>query len=445
VRVLALGRSLESSPTAALTRDHARSFWLASTLAAAAIALIPLWYHVVLVESGVQGIIAVFSEVGVYPSDGCLAVLGLMAIAHPVALDSRSRWLGVGLSLLAAVALLSARQSRDQVLTSGLSGQLAILALAWFGSRSLQVSRTVLVAALVASAVVQSALAAGQFLFQQPLVAPELQLPWLPGDVSEGGTPVILNSAGERLLRGFGTFPHPNVLGGYLAMALVCLPVLGVRWPRRAALWWLLGAAISIGLLASFSRAGWLAAVVGLSVSCWPAVRQRHARWWIAPIAAVAVLSAIALSPIAPTIAERLSPLGADTNALERGSIENRLALDRSALVEIGDHLPLGVGGANYGLVAVAEGYQEGWGEPVPNLVLLITAELGLPGVLALLLVVVGCVRLLAVGRTRDLPVAAAFFALIVLAMLDHYLWTMPLGRIIAWIPFALIAPRIER
>src|SRR5438552_12547854 len=280
------------SQTAALTRDHARSFWLASTLAAAAIALIPLWYHVVLVESGVQGIIAVFSEVGVYPSDGCLAVLGLMAIAHPVTLDSRSRWLGVGLSLLGAVALLSARQSRDQVLTSGLSGQLAILALAWFGSRSLQVSRIVLVAALVASAVVQSALAAGQFLFQQPLVAPELQLPWLPGDVSEGGTPVILNSAGERLLRGFGTFPHPNVLGGYLAMALVCLPVLGVRWPRRAAaLWWLLGAAISIGLLASFSRAGWLAAVVGLSVSCWPVVRQRHARWWIAPIAAVAVLS----------------------------------------------------------------------------------------------------------------------------------------------------------
>ena len=39
---------------------------------------------------------------------------------------------------LAAVALLSARQSRDQVLTSGLSGQLAILALAWFGLRILR-------------------------------------------------------------------------------------------------------------------------------------------------------------------------------------------------------------------------------------------------------------------------------------------------------------------
>src|SRR5207237_4559193 len=146
------------SQTAALTRDHARSFWLASTLAAAAIALIPLWYHVVLVESGVQGIIAVFSEVGVYPSDGCLAVLGLMAIAHPVTLDSRSRWLGVGLSLLAAVALLSARQSRDQVLTSGLSRQLAILALAWIGSRSLHGCRTVVFAPLVPSSVVEPAL-----------------------------------------------------------------------------------------------------------------------------------------------------------------------------------------------------------------------------------------------------------------------------------------------
>jgi len=249
-----------------------------------------------------------------------------------------------------------------------------------------------------------------------------------------------LDAAGDRLLRGFGTFPHPNVLGGYLAMALVCVPLLGQRWPRIMLGWWALGAVISLGLVASFSRAGCLAAVVGLGVWWWTSARDGRSRWWLAA-AIVVALAVLAISPFGPTMAGRLLPFEADSNALERGSIETRLALDYQALSEISDHLPLGIGGGNYGLVAIAEGRQEGWGQPAPNVALLIAAELGLPGVLALAVLVVGTVRSLRMGdRGVDMPATVACTALVLLAMVDHYLWTMPLGQLIGWVPFALIA-----
>jgi hypothetical protein len=235
------------------------------------------------------------------------------------------------------------------------------------------------------------------------------------------------------------------VLGGYLAVALTCLPLLWERWPGKVAYWRAAGALLGIGLLASFSRAAWLAALLGLGFWFSMAARGRGRRSWLPAIILAGSLVAIALSPLAPIVAGRLLPFGPNGNALERGSVENRVALDRAAVVEIADHWPQGVGGANYGAVALAEGQQEGWGEPVPNLPLLITAELGLPGVFAMGLIVFGTMRLLRAGSSVELLMLGPFLAVIVLAMFDHYLWSMPLGRIIAWTPFALGAARSHR
>jgi hypothetical protein len=148
----------------------------------------------------------------------------------------------------------------------------------------------------------------------------------------------------------------------------------------------------------------------------------------------------VACSPVAPILNARLLPLAGGSNALERGSIGNRLVLDRDAVAEIAHHLPLGVGGGNYGLVAVADGYQQGGGEPPPNAPLLITAELGLPGLAALVVLGLGATQVVRRHGRLDVPIVATCLALLVLSMLDHYLWTMPLGRVIAWAPFALIA-----
>src|SRR5205823_13655958 len=133
-----------------------------------------------IVESSRTGIIAVFDEVGLYPADICLALLALMAIARPIALGSRSRWLSGSLTLLAAAAALSTQSARDSRLAAGVAGHIALLTLAWLAIRSVGASRSAIVAVLVVSAMLQSVLAVAQFALQQPLVPPELQLPWLP-------------------------------------------------------------------------------------------------------------------------------------------------------------------------------------------------------------------------------------------------------------------------
>jgi hypothetical protein len=412
---------------------------LATALTGAAIGLAPIWRHVHVVDPHIDNITSVFREVGVYPTDVCLAGLAAIAIVRPVALEVRARQVAVGLAVLAGAALVSSLASLDRTLGAALAGHLALLTLAWLGVRSGQVSRRALVIALVASAAIQSILACGQFVLQQTLVPPQLNLPWLPSDVSRGGTPVVLSPAGDRLLRGFGTFPHPNILGGYLALALVCLPVLRQAWPRGSMLWWLVGGVLVAGLLASFSRAAWLAALAGLGTWWWTGHRRGRAGWGLLGLVPLTA-AVVALSPLAPTVATRVFPFGPESNALERGSVENRLALDRSGVSEAMDHLPLGVGGGNYGVVALAEGYQEGWGEPAPNLALLIATELGIPGVLAAGVVVAGVFGAVVRRGGFDVALAAAGLALLVLAMVDHYLWTMPLGRAIAWAGLALLA-----
>jgi hypothetical protein len=411
----------------------------AKLAAASAVAFIPLWWHVAVVNRGVSGIIAVFSEVGVYPSDVCLAVLALVAIGYRGSMSAAWRWLGIGLASLVLAVVVSAREALDARLAAGLAVHLGILTLAYLGVRGGNVSRTTLAAALVGSATVQAVLAAGQFVIQQPLIPALLHLPWLPTEAAAAGTPVVLDAAGERLLRGFGTFPHPNVLGGYLAMALVSLPVLGQRWPERKTVWYCVGGVLGIGLLACFSRAGWLAALVGLGF--WWCSGERHRRDVVSFAAMTAVAcTAIGVSPLGSTFEARLFPLGPESNALERGSIEHRLALDRESLVAIVDHLPFGVGGGNYGLVAIADGRDDGWGEPAPNVALLVITELGVPGVLALALIVFGTLRALRQQGRFDTAATVACLALVVLSLVDHYLWTMPLGRVIAWLPLALTA-----
>jgi O-Antigen ligase len=409
-------------------------------IAAAAVALAPVWWHFSILEpEGVLDVTAVFGTLAVYPSDICLALLALGGLLLLIARRPRPGWslrpMAVGIVALPLAALLSIGAASDPVLAAGLAAHLALLGLAWFAVGVAPVSPTWLALGLVWSGCLQAGLAIAQFVSQQPVVPDALGLPWLPGaDVSVGGTPVVLDASGDRLLRAFGTFPHPNILGGYLAMAVVVLPLL-VNSRRWLWLYLPVGLLLAAGMLVSFSRAAWLAAAVGLGV-WWLTTsgRRIHIPWRVV-VPAVAVLGlAVLLSPVGGLIAVRLSPRPA--NDLERGSIEQRLSLDRSALILIKRHPTLGVGAGNFGEASLDEGLQAIFGEPAHSVPLLIVAETGVPGAVAGLLLGGGVLLV-----TRRNPAAlAGCCAVGVLMLLDHYLWTMALGRVIAWAPLAVVA-----
>lgn len=432
-------------------------------VAAAALALAPFWWHLSFVEpDDPSDVTAVFDTVAVYPSDVCLALLALGGLAVLLARHRRRGWplraTAVGVAALPVAALLSVQAASEPVLAAGLAGHLALLGLAWMAVAVTPVSTRWLALGAVASGCLQAALAIAQFVSQRPLVPARLALPWLPGpDLAIGGAPVVLDSSGERLLRAFGTFPHPNILGGYLALALVLLPVLVAS--RRGALLALVpGMLLAGGLLVSFSRAAWLAVAVGWVVWWLSAVlsgnpasgsRLRATRrvadrfrrpffGLVAVVGVVAVLATLVLSPVGEVVAVRLSPRPA--NDLERGSIEQRLALDRHALTLIKRHPTFGVGAGNFGEASLEEGLQAVFGEPAHSVPLLIAAEMGVPGVLAGAILVGGVALFVRRNPRATAAALAACCAMGVLMLLDHYLWTMAPGRVIAWAPLAVVA-----
>jgi O-antigen ligase len=148
----------------------------------------------------------------------------------------------------------------------------------------------------------------------------------------------------------------------------------------------------------------------------------------------VLAAAVLLLSPVGGVIGVRLSPQPA--NDLERGSIEQRLSLDRSALSLIKRHPTLGVGAGNFGEASLEAGLQAIFGEPAHSVPLLIVAEMGVPGALAGLALTVGLLLVL----RRNPAALAGCCALGVLMLLDHYAWTMALGRVIAWAPLAVVA-----
>ncbi len=125
-----------------------------------------------------------------------------------------------------------------------------------------------LMVALWAGAVVQGGLAISQFLTQQVWASK-----WLGMAGQEAGNlgPSVIEFADQRWLRAYGSFGSPNSLGIYLAVLFVLGLVLYIKaqsWRNKT----IISAGqllILSGLLVSFSRAAWIAAVAGVLSLLW--------------------------------------------------------------------------------------------------------------------------------------------------------------------------------
>ena len=244
----------------------------------------------------------------------------------------------------------------------------------------------------------------------------------LPIDLTYPGVSVI-NAGGQTLIRLYGLSGHPNVIGGYAAIALL----LGVGLLReRRALWlalWLIGL---IGLLLTFSRSALLGFLIGLGFMAlaWRPDRRRARHVIIGGGLIVGIFALV----FAPFVISRLSV----AVATEQVSIDERLAQTALAWRLLSRHPLAGVGAGNFALYnssAIA-------GLPaqrVHNVPLLIASELGVPGVV-LWLVSVGAVIVAGVRSSRaattiwPIVLTSALIALLVIAQFDYYGWTSSQG-----------------
>ena len=345
----------------------------------------------------------------------------------------------LALVLLALAAAASVLSAYDRRLAVGTAAQLAVLVVFLLAASELMAffPRPYVLVAAAAAVVGQSLLAGWQALSQT--TAPAGLFNGWTNELTardQGASVVILPVVG-RWLRSYGSFPHPNMLGGFLALTLVVLAIHTAPDTRRVRM-----VALATGfaaLLLAFSRAAWLAALLGaltILLSAPGMLRTvSRARARLALTAAAAALMAVALL--------RLATLG---SLVEQNSIQTRAFYNSVASQVTGRGTPVGAGNlvvAQQHLLGVAAAGSE----PAHNVFVIARAELGPLGLLAWLSIIASLLLAAWIRRADPPKRAGPLVAVAVLApllLVDHYLWTQSGGRILLVWTLAMLTSNLE-
>ena len=245
--------------------------------------------------------------------------------------------------------------------------------------------------------------------------------------------------AGEKILRAYGTFAHANIFGGYL---VVCIGLL-IQSIKKNNLWMKIPFLIvfMVGLLLSFSRSAWLALLAMIVVLL--TLQAIKINWKQAVLTLAVLLFVMVLFSLDQVILARIINFSID-------SFDQRLVFSGIAREMIMASPWRGAGLGNF-VLQMSENYTgvlSPWlYQPVHNFFLMILSELGVIG-FAFWLVIFGSSlkqigdsmrRILKSERYYWKCYLAVMFGLLILSMLDHYLYTAWAGQVLVFLLLALV------
>lgn len=250
---------------------------------------------------------------------------------------------------------------------------------------------------------------------------------------------------GNLKLRAYGTFPHPNVLGGYLAILLPLIPFIfwklnsgiaaasggkGERIRRFFySLTFLLGLA---ALVLSFSRSAWTALVLILGF-CFLGAVKRGDFVSVFSVRSEKMRAAFSLAAVAAFLVLSFWPsIGGLSPSL---SVVRRRELNAAAFSMFKENPLKGVGLNNF--TERLEGYRFISGparfiQPVHGIFLLLLSESGLLGFLGFSLLIFNLLRrLLFLDSNFNLALSGLVLGILFLGLFDHYFLTIDQGLIV--------------
>lgn len=404
--------------------------------------LVPLWYRLPNLPAWMPDLyVSRFLLVNVMVvSLGLWLVVGLPRLR---AVRWRASWIVLLLALalwMFASGAWAFMRDRYPELAINAAVQLGLTAL--FALMTVSVaSPRVIVVALFIGLVWNSALAGAQVAEQQSVgglwrVLGEFTISTTQPRVS------YLTVEGARWLRPYALLPHPNVLAGFLSVALLaCIPLLSV-W--RGWRWWLLLGVLSVGLwvfMLTFSRGAWLGFGAGGLLLLLILARRRALTRRLMFAAMVAVLLGAAFFvTYRPYL---LARAGMGEENVELYSLGERELLIQAADQAIREHPVNGVGAGNFGWWASYYFFERDIplrGNNVHVYPLLAWAEVGVIGaglaVSAMLIGVVLGLRDILRDLSNDVlrsGLLVGFVALTVSGLFDHYTWTLPQMQVLWW------------
>lgn len=318
-----------------------------------------------------------------------------------------------------------------------------------------------IVTVLIVSAMIQALIGIWQFLSQETFTSTLLGTSAHP--IWQAGTSVLKNGTG-RFLRAYGTFPHPNVYGLFLAVSLLLVimriidmcgkPIAANAWKRTAHI-----AAIpilSFGLIVSYSRLAWAGCTFGIlafgihlfrnSFRCHPGLdwksidsgpRTGMTRRYVFAICATVIVS---VSVFAGMMHETIFPRFDGAVIFQEGSVTDRMTTYRDAIRVIRDSPFSGAGmwNSTAELIRLDPGRPVWDIQPAHDVPLLILTELG---ILGLLLAVPFVVLIISDSiKKKNTATIAMFLVLLPSLLLDHFLWTSSFGLLFLFVLFGMSA-----
>lgn len=300
---------------------------------------------------------------------------------------------------------------------------------------------------MLVAALFQCAVAIAQYLYQHPLGLKHLgEVRYSAFFIMQDQTRWIFDklfstfAPSKMILRSLGTLPHPNILGGFIGVALIATSWLFLEI-KKGRSW--LGAALFLQifvLFLTYSRAALFGFAGAILIFFGLAKGLYHLR-----ALSLVVVCSILLSVV--ILHDQLLNRGGiiNYNEFAHHSDQPRLSYQNMALEMGKQNLWLGVGLNNYSLYAEQFAPKQEPGfliQTVHSIYFLIFAETGLLGLCSFMLFAALLIwRNLRQGITREsAPLLAIWLFLLAVGLCDHYLLTWQQGRILLFISAGLLA-----
>jgi O-antigen ligase len=274
---------------------------------------------------------------------------------------------------------------------------------------------------------------------------------WFLGETIFGpGTPgiakVLIN--GTEFVRAYGTMPHANILAGFLVLGLLSFFYLFLKEEKKYLRVLEAGGIFVVltGLFLTFSRSGWITALVScLILLVWElfADKERRKRV-IYLVSLLLVISSLLFVSLGWAISSRAHL------SVNEGPVSDRWTYDRIGAELVLSHPFLGVGIGNQLFYTYRAGLFEkydvnslGQWQPIHNLYLMMGSEIGILGLISFIIFVI-----LLISRSWNLfgiwdlefgISATMFFALLLFGLFDHFLWDLELGRLMLWVTIGIL------
>ena len=268
-----------------------------------------------------------------------------------------------------------------------------------------------------------------RFLFESPL-SPEIS----------GVAKIMVNNL--KMIRAYGTFPHPNILAGFLLISIFFFYFLWLNKKHSFAFNSILIAVYGILIIAlgfTFSRTIifiFLIFSIFYFIVCFRQNRKRILTLFILFL----ILCSSFLFLAWPEISNRFQI------SLTEQSISLRSFYAQVSFLVIQEHPWLGVGLGNFvWQVRQMLDLLSAWvHQPVHNIYLLIGSEVGLIGLIVFLMFLFILIRQFRKQREENIKqyylLLSLIFGILIISCFDHFFWTLQQGQLMFWLVLGIIA-----